>query len=207
MRDYSNDIERIIDKGFAPLPVDDAAAAKAIEAVLRNGGRARGERKIVPLKRIESRAIYALAATLVLSTGIGYLVSHRPPSIAARIVEGTPHGEGGATVVSAVNSTGTDSALLRSAGDEFATGKSSQLLLAIGIRTRTVLFERSNLRVERTDSLHTSISYRLYRHRFRLVYPARHPFLGIGGFDLRRVGGGLPWIGPPARCKGRRYHT
>ncbi|MBN1759931.1 MAG: outer membrane protein assembly factor BamD [Chitinispirillaceae bacterium] len=164
MRDRNNNIEHILEKGFARLPVDDATTAKAIGEVVRCGKEAQRARKILPLRRIEPRRRYAFAAALVLSIGTGYLLLHELffPPVMKFVKSPLPDEElrYNVAVVSAVNDADTDTVAFRDTGNEFSTDKKLQLLLAVGIRTRTILFDLSRIQVERTDSLYTVISLR-----------------------------------------------
>ncbi|MBN1576901.1 MAG: outer membrane protein assembly factor BamD [Chitinispirillaceae bacterium] len=164
MNDHNGDIKRIVKKGFIRLPVDDETVVKAIDATIRYGKSGQVERKTLPFRRLEPVWAYALAATLALAVGAGYLVLRRDSlHSGSRAADSQVSGgrlQPKAVVVSYVADTGTVDEYMRRKGNEFLTDGRSQLLLAVGMRTRTVLFEQSDVTVDRADSLRTSISLR-----------------------------------------------
>ncbi|MBN1307575.1 MAG: FecR domain-containing protein [Chitinispirillaceae bacterium] len=164
MRDHNDrEIERIIDRGFAPLPVDDTTVAKAIDAVVRRGKEARGGRNLLRFPQINLRRIYAIAAALVLVAGTaGYLALQgvfAPPEKAIAENDGAvKRTQRKVSILSIASDSGIDSTRLRHGDDEFTTDGESQMLLAVGERTRTVLFERSRVKVDKADSSSTVVA-------------------------------------------------
>jgi hypothetical protein len=162
MSEHNNDIEQIIKKGFVYLPVDSAAAEKAVDAVMRRSKIECENAETVPFPTAKKGWIYALAATLVLSVGAGYLLLQTifvpKETVVADESRRTGQLQHSVSIVSAVTDTGIASGQLRYSDDEFRTDERSQLLLCLGMRTRTILFERSRVKVERADSLRTIVA-------------------------------------------------
>jgi tetratricopeptide (TPR) repeat protein len=165
MPGYDNDIEQILKQGFTRLPVDDTTVEKAVGEVIRCGKAQRGGADTVPFRRTGTQWISALAATLVLCIGIGYLLV-RNVSVPDETVVTDDCGKSeqpkvrSVSVVSAVTDSGKRLEQLRFSDGDITTDERSQLLLSVGMRTRAILFERSRMKIDRADSLSTVVAMR-----------------------------------------------
>ena len=151
------DIERLIKKGFARLPVDDATVARAIAGVVDKGHEAGTERKYIAFRPVGREWLYALAAALVLFIGAGYLFRQGYFLPVDSKVAGEKSTSGKTQRMLSVVSTISDSGRIRRTAEGFMTDEKSQVLLAVGVRTRAILFEKTCLDVDRADSSRTDI--------------------------------------------------
>jgi|GEM_PF-5463670 len=158
MHKADHNIKDILRTGFASIPIDDRDVERATAQIMDKCRAAKNSSgTVLPFFRHNAGLLYAIAASLVLVCGAGYLfMAHRHP--AADTCLNSTSIQAGLIVLSAITDTGAVQTDTTCRVRELRTDERSQMLLAIGGRTRSILFERSDVKIGRIDSQHTSIA-------------------------------------------------
>lgn len=158
MHKTDHNIKEILRTGFAAIPVDDCDVERVTAQIMEQcRAKVSSSKTVLPFSRHGAGRLYALAASLVLVCGAGYLFFSRFTPVVNTCLDPTSM-KPGLKVLSAITDTGavqTDTACRIS---ELSTDERSQMLLSIGRRTRSILFERSDIKIGRIDTMHTSVA-------------------------------------------------
>ncbi|MBN1604765.1 MAG: FecR domain-containing protein [Chitinispirillaceae bacterium] len=147
--DDESEMDRLLNRGFGRLPIDDECIADATEKILLRAMKQNVSkcRNVVSFKL---RHLYAIAASLLIAaTAVTVFIRHmNEPDIKSSVISTIPVDNSVAVIASTTSNFDTTAC-----GREnvYSTTDQSQLLLGIGSRTRTVIFEKTTLKVLRVN--------------------------------------------------------
>lgn len=156
MQKNEHQINTILEKGFSRLVLDQNDIAMVTEQIIRRAKEMQFQQKKSPFLQFQKIHLYAIAALiLVCSIPLIYLhlnFKHNNIVRSHTIEKHQP--------IKILSSAGDsvknpESIITR---EMIATNTESQLLLAAGIRSRVLLFERTSIKVDQADSARTAIS-------------------------------------------------
>jgi hypothetical protein len=163
MQKPNQDIERIIKSGFTRLPVSDASASRAINEIEQRKNVVKQDDLLFPFVS-KPKWPYALAALFLFFCGmVFWFQNHYPSSEGLQVTNKEMLQDklnNNVSILSEFRDSNTKLKQNKYPENEFLTNKRSQILLTMGLRTRTILFEQSQIRVKRADSLRTIIVLR-----------------------------------------------
>lgn len=155
MLNNKRNIEQIVQKGFSQMPIDDLTIARATDAIVLRSKEVGGEKESY-LWHSAPKLLYALAATIALICSFTYMQLFKNQVQLQSKVEQVNSSNLQSSQASILSHVGNPNALI--ANNTIKTDGQSQVLIALGNRTKVILFEKSVLNVVRTDSLHVDIS-------------------------------------------------
>jgi len=158
------EIKKILQKGFTRLEINQQMVVEAANEIL--GYAKTVKKKDLRIYKIQFRPnrFYAMAASIILclisilwiSTLIGKADKNDKENIYAGHIDKCNKSEK-FVILSVAGDSSLISKKNRDTQEEISTGKESQLLLAIGSRTRTILYENTSINISNSDSEKTSI--------------------------------------------------
>lgn len=158
------DIKKILKKGFARLEIDKKTAYKAADEILEYAKAEKDNSRYFRTRLFRADYIFALAATVVLClVSILFVLNlNKKNGINGNdcvISEqaNRKHSFRNLVVLSAVGDSELISKVKNTFQDQIVTDEESQLLFAIGSRTRAILYENSSININKIDSVNTSI--------------------------------------------------
>ncbi len=160
MDDLDSKVTEILRKGFVPLQPGESAMAEAVENVIYEAGRKKIKKSATSnVVNFAAGWKYGLAALLAISViGGVYILYLFSGSMRARFSVQPERCRLRCELLSAVTDSGPATFHPKIPDRHCITDERSQMLYAVGERTRAVLFQRSGIRVDRADSGCTSIS-------------------------------------------------
>lgn len=161
MQKHEHQINTILEKGFSRLVLDRNDITMATEQIIRHAKELQFQEQKTSFLQFPKIHLYAIAA-LVIVCSIAPLIYLRINNNKLNItVQTSPievHQHEQIKVLSLAGDIDTNPKSLITTREKFTTNDKSQLLVAAGVRTRVLLFERSSIRVDQADSIKTTIS-------------------------------------------------
>ncbi len=158
MQKNEHQINTILEKGFSRLVVDQNEITMATEQIIRRAKELQLQQKKSPFLQFQKIRLYAVAAMIfICSIPLIYLyLNFRRNNIVRSQPIEKYHFEPIKILSSAGDSVIKPESMITR--EMITTNTESQLLLAAGIRTRVLLFERTSIKVNQADSVRTAIS-------------------------------------------------
>ncbi len=162
MHNHKPQTDRIMQKGFARIPVDNRSKDQAVESIMDRAGQRGRPKDCGRIRRIKPIGLYALAASILLVMGLGIMVGKTGTNLfdifkpAAQKAEHDQIKESVIKIVDGSDGWGPEERLLHPK-DEIKTDKQSQLLVSIGTRTRVLVLEKTAVKVSSADKIHTRL--------------------------------------------------
>ncbi len=151
------DIDRVIQKGFEPLPVDPDRADKAVKRVYALSDRVEERKK--RLLFFPAKLVYAAAACFFLFIGSGVFLAYMGGASDTENAGADEKGdirENRITFISGVGNTEEISEAVKDSVRHISTDSNTQVLISVGQRSRVIVFENSELAFD-MNSHHTDL--------------------------------------------------
>ena len=157
-------IKKILQKGFTRLEINQQMVAETADEILEHAIMVRKKDSGIYKIQFRPNRFYAMAASIILcvisifliSTIIGKTDKKDTENVYADQIDKLNKSEK-FVILSVAGDSSLTSEMSRDSQEEISTDKESQLLLAVGSRTRAILYENTSINISKADSEKTSI--------------------------------------------------
>lgn len=160
MQKHEQKINNILENGFCRLVLDEKTISLATEEILNRAKEIQPKGNKLPFPSIPRVRLYAIAAALLMCCIPLYLFwyHYNDSKITVQTDQVLKHELDRITVLSVTGNQYEKTEIAKKIREKIITNNQSQLLLAAGVRTRALLFERSCIKVDQADSVKTTIT-------------------------------------------------
>lgn len=157
MQKHEQQIKSILEKGFSRLVLDEKTVSMEAEQIIIRAKEVQSQSKRYTFPTVNKNLFYAIAALLVLCCIPAFFYWNffkgNNSELLTRHIKSDLNQ---VTIISAADDSYQPKSC-ENVREKIVTNSNSQLLLAAGMRTRALLFEKSCIQVEQADSMKTTI--------------------------------------------------